>query len=74
MHEKLQVNTALISGHSHDGVRRPLVTLVEQLGDKPNRKARLFTGGSMDTHLQPPTSVKVDRPPSLSAPEAHFAF
>lgn len=40
MHEKLQVNTALVSGHGHDGVRLPLVALIEQLGDKPNMKAR----------------------------------
>lgn len=43
VHEKLQVDTALVSGHGHDGVRLPLVALVEQLWDKPDMKGRLLT-------------------------------
>lgn len=36
VHEELQVNTALVSRHSHDGVSLSLVTLIKQLRDKPN--------------------------------------
>lgn len=35
MHEELQVNTALISRHSHDGVGLSLVAFIEQFRDKP---------------------------------------
>lgn len=35
VHEELQVNTALISRHSHDGVGLSLVAFIEQFRDKP---------------------------------------
>lgn len=74
VHEELQVDAALVSGHGHDGVRLPLVALVEQLGDKPGVKVRLLTEDARTPCGSPPLSqggwapsTPPRTPPSLRA-------
>lgn len=42
VHEGFQVDTALVSCHSHHRVSLSLVTFIKQLWDKPNIKARFI--------------------------------
>lgn len=73
VHEKLQVDTALVSGHGHDGVRLPLVALVEQLWDKPDMKGRLLTEEAWRP-LRLPTPRSGWLGPQHVCPRAHFSF
>lgn len=42
VHEKFQVNAALISCHSHYWISLSLVTIIKQLWDKPNIKVKFI--------------------------------
>lgn len=76
MHEKFQVNTALISCHSHYWISLSLVTFIKQLWDKPNIKARfIYLRKYMKLTCDSPLlSVKVVKPKTPSAHRTPLSF
>lgn len=72
VHEQLQVDTALVPRHGHDGVGLSLVTCIKQLRDEPAVQGRLISARRRRLPCRsPPCSVLAVGPPfQVGAPQA----
>lgn len=73
VHEKFQVNAALLSCHSHHWISLSLVTLVKQLRDEPNKKVKFIYSGQCVQHGLTGLLCQV-APPDQSAPRTPRPF